>query len=442
MSKDFLRLFRRSYHFESGLYNPEKVLLLMSVDEILKELKDFDRIDFAVFQFKVLYEIFHLDRRFCGDSINLIQNTLKVMDEIFFNRNYEVDVNHVIDSELANEILYNRSNDFHEALAAYHIDVIKKELESPSEFMKRLKTETRFTDRSAKEDTYLWSTVGERYKEFVLSKTKNGREIYKNLVWLSEAFDNHMFPLFLGNIALDLPYNLPPSHIINSNPELDMSTSVKCRFDAILDTFKYLDGNGFLHRIVPKITYEHFLMKDNFEDRWKKDLRLIGLIGELTGIRCGTNDIIAGRIDMRVAKLMYRPPIEKALSLTSKELKPTKAMNLTEFCTWLANGMRLPCIWTGMSYENEIILVPNKRIVPSDIIEHWINHFVSSICKQCIITKTPIDLILERIANLRPILNESKYSNFVENVRTIQHALELEKAINYDLFYKMSGNNN
>lgn len=368
------------------------------------------------------HEIYHVSTKECGDVRNRIRNSTMEIAELFLKpESEEKNTDAIVQLELANLILHKKSQNIQEALAAYVIHLYQQIPSPPITDEELEKAGSKKDELTANKDLEISQQAAKSLKNVILSNSIV-KKIFDDFIWLSKTFRDDLMPVSVAQFGLDLRYDIHPNLVIISDPVTD----VEWRFNMVIESLKSLDKKGKLN-LVPR-----FSETTSRSRMQREDIKFDYFLGQLTGLEAGIIDLLTNGLDKHVQEIQFRPS-EVQINVDSK----FKPMDLTlvdnpslQFLFEFAKRN----IWTGFKMRGEILLIPNTRFVPDEILSYWFTYFSYWFLKECIIGDEDIDSKIELLPQLK---DQSGIFKEIQMAKTIQKTLEFDKSEYFEQYKKM-----
>lgn len=415
-------------YFSGSQYFPESNFVLVDTAEMLHIFRNVNPM--PVYSGLFAHELSHSVYRFSGEVRNRIKNSLMVITELFQKPNDEDrDIDTIIRLELANLILHRNSIKLQEAYSAYQIYFMEKnrKLFMDDEMDEGRKLEKKHGKKVIERGRKRILKAASVTKEAILSD-KKVKKNYDNLVWLSETFNDYMLPSHVGDFSFDLRYDIHPNLIISKDP----ATDSQWRFDRVIQSIKILDKHG-KKNLVPQSSPPYVEM--TLGEAAAKANRCKIFLGKLTGLGAGILDSYRKGVLEQIRKIQFYPsqiPINSNSVFPPVESIPSFDIYMDAFFEFVRFT-----IWTGFKMtKEEIMLVPNSKFVPDEILMFWLKHFYIWLLKECVIGRYDVDFCLSLFPTLK-ILDSEETRTATSKAKLLQETLEFEKAYDYDVFDKL-----
>lgn len=409
------------HNFQGSKYYPEANYSLIDVDEIADifdvEGKDpLEREDaFAIHYLIDSHENYHAMTNMCGDSLTMVKNTLKIIDELFDPLESSFEIEYVVKLQAANRILLKNSRNIQEAMTAYAID-LEPEIKHSSTHMKLLKKYGLEKKQSVLDNRF--QRLKDSIKEEILDDS-DVRKVYEKFQLWAEKFKDADIVFAIIQFCLDISHTHEPEEIIAKYPETD----AQWRLDTVLESLESLDRHNKLY-MIPGYFKEGFKSPHTIEGRLKFE-NFVG--NKLTGIKTGFTDYLKNGIDDRIMKIQYNPRFSKKTNIESKfEMYYPKTTENDSLQIILKHSEYH--VWSGFRINNGIMLVPNIKLVEDKILEIWLIHFYFWTLKNCILYQKDIDSEVNKVLNLKYLKDEKT----LDKAKALQK-VEFEKSQYYDM---------
>lgn len=402
---EFLPL-TRSYNMDESRYFTEPSLILLNSDTFYKKRKYEDsRIKLYL---DYMHESIHSSIRNYGISKNQIQFFCNTFTEILRIKN-KIDVDAIINYELANEMLHVNSVPLQEALAAYEIDACCAEWENSHDDMKNICIEVGIPEGEFQNVSRLMQEImpsyGSDYKRSILRKKKI-KLIYDELISQRENSRSFAISRLIANTSLDLPNLINPMRVISEDPIAD----VGWRFDTIIQSLKSAKQNKrHLISIITQFDFEKF-------------------IENLTGIKSGLIDSLPYKDANLISTISFSPYHHKKQGYVAKNsIKSKYGENKPNS---LNNYFSLYGVCTAFCSSGKVDMIVNDSVDES-ITKIWIKNFLSWLTKESIINNYDMDEMWNCVTPLDGTTNP------MHLLDSIQGTIEFESAAFYDDLFKL-----
>lgn len=351
---------------------------------------------------------------------------MAVIDKMFYRNISQQDINHIIQLELVNQILHKKSSNLHEAISAYSINLYETLFMNPQDTKEFKILDFGLTELKDFENIMaIFYEDSQAIKNTILSNP-SVKTIYDELVWLSDTFKDEQFPINIARVSLDLPHHLNVERVISEDPSIDP----ECRFNDIVDSLKTMDQKNLLHKVPKLPTDEKDIGNGQMVGQIYTDFLIF--IHELTGLDIGFFNFIISGWEDHSKKLTFVPyaldGLHKSPTSTKRKIDAFSKTNLNAL-------EKLPefNIWTGFKIDGKINLIANPESVPTEILDYWILHFCDWILKECIISDSDIDSLID----IFPLLDKLKETKNFQTAKSIKKSLDFKKSYWYEELNKL-----